>query len=208
MKTGFSLGRISHRENPVLALYWPCRPVRDCSELFARMSFLLCKLEVHDISNCVIYFTESASKSTKVWNSTCSKKPCAVVLSTWVHRFPSQLSAQLSWAKGKSFVFFTSSSWLAWSVGRVETSVLTWLLYGTSSLCYYEDSQSVFPILLFSHVMICLWDHPYTMSEYLFTFSDPPTHQPWWISEKNKTFFFWSTQLSWKLWRKSMYSCT
>ena len=27
-----------------------------------------------------------------------------------------------------------------WSVGRVETSVLTWLLYGTSGLYYYEDS--------------------------------------------------------------------
>ena len=40
----------------------------------------------------------------------------------------------------KNLCFFTSSSWLAWSVGRVETSVLTWLLYGTSSLCYYEDS--------------------------------------------------------------------
>ena len=32
MKTGFSLCGKLHRENPVLALYWPCTgPVQDCS---------------------------------------------------------------------------------------------------------------------------------------------------------------------------------
>ena len=51
--------------------------------------------------------TESASKSTKVWNSMCWKKPCAVVLTTWVHRFPSQLAlSSVELSERKKFCFF------------------------------------------------------------------------------------------------------
>jgi hypothetical protein len=36
MKTCFFLWELLHRENPVLALFWPCSgPVRDCSDWFS-----------------------------------------------------------------------------------------------------------------------------------------------------------------------------
>ena len=79
-----------------------------------------------------IYLTESALKSTKVWNCICSKKLCAIVLSTWVHRFPSQLSAQLSWVERKEKVLFFSLLHHGWHGLSVALKQASWHGYYTA----------------------------------------------------------------------------
>ena len=45
MKTGFSLFSISHRENPVLALYWPCTgPVLALYQIAVHISIVYARL--------------------------------------------------------------------------------------------------------------------------------------------------------------------